>query len=245
MNPEDIAFLSVLIFIAAVLYSSVGHGGASGYLAVMALFGLAPTIMKPAGLVLNILVAGIATVRFYRAGCFSWAVFLPITLASIPFSFIGGALLLPGSIYKPIAGMILLFAAYRLFQRKEKTEKPIKVMPLSLAVISGVGIGFLSGLIGVGGGIFLSPLLVFMSWADTRKTSGISAAFILINSISGLLGHLSSVKLLPSFILYFAIAAILGGLIGSKIGIQKANNVTVRRMLAVVLVIAGVKLLFV
>ncbi len=211
----------------------------------MALFGLAPTIMKPAGLVLNILVAGIATVRFYRAGCFSWAVFLPITLASIPFSFIGGALLLPGSIYKPIAGMILLFAAYRLFQQKEKTEKPIKVMPLSLAVISGVGIGFLSGLIGVGGGIFLSPLLVFMSWADTRKTSGISAAFILINSISGLLGHLSSVKLLPSFILYFAIAAILGGLIGSKIGIQKANNVTVRRMLAVVLVIAGVKLLFV
>ena len=245
MNPEDIAIISFFIFIAAVLYSSVGHGGASGYLAVMALFGFAPTIMKPVGLVLNILVASIAIVRFYRAGCFSWAIFLPITLASIPFSFIGGTLSLPGTTYKFIAGIILLFAAYRLFQQKHKIQSPIKKMPFSLALISGVGIGFLSGLIGVGGGIFLSPLLLFMGWADARKTSGISAGFILINSISGLLGHLSGVKLLPSFILFFAIAAIIGGLVGSKIGIQKANNVTIRQLLAVVLVIAGLKLLFV
>jgi len=246
MDMYDLGVLSLLIFAGALLYSSVGHGGASAYLAVMALFGLAPQVMKPTALVLNILVSGMAAWKYYRAGAFSWPVFLPITLASLPFSFLGGWLAVPSHIYKMIAGIILLFSAYRLLVHKQNREKPIKKMPISLALLSGGIIGFLSGLIGVGGGIFLSPLLIFMSWASTKATSGISAMFILVNSISGMLGHLSSnIGALPSYVWILGIAALMGGAIGSHLGSRKAANATILRLLAVVLVVAGVKLIFV
>lgn len=245
MNVEDIVFLSVLIFLVATLYASVGHGGASGYLAVMALFGLSPEVMKPVGLVLNILVSIIATIRYYRAHCFSWSVFLPITAAAIPFAFLGGVVSIPGHLYKIVAGVILLFATYPLFIHKEEMERPVKPMPLVWALLSGAGIGFLSGLTGIGGGIFLSPLLLFTGWSTSKDISGISAAFILANSVSALLGHVSSVQMLPNFIPYLGVAAILGGFLGSKIGSQKVNNVMIARLLAVVLVISGLKLIFV
>lgn len=245
MNYEQIAFLSILIFLVATLYAAVGHGGASGYLAVLALFSLSPEVMKPVGLVLNILVSLIATTRYYQASFFSWSVFLPITAAAIPFAFLGGSLSVSGHLYKIVAGVILLFATYPLFMHKEEIEKPSKQMPIVLASLSGAGIGFLSGLTGIGGGIFLSPLLLFTGWATSKDTSGISAAFILVNSISALLGHVSSVQMLPSFIPYLAITAVLGGFLGSKIGSQKVNNEMIRRLLAVVLVISGLKLLFV
>lgn len=246
MDINDIILLSILIFAGALLYSSVGHGGGSAYLSVMALFGLAPQMMKPTSLVLNILVSSIATWKYYRAGYFSWAVFTPIMLASVPFSFIGGFITIPGQIYKVIAGVILLFGAYRLLRQKENKEKPIKIMPLSMVILSGAVIGFLSGLIGVGGGIFLSPLLIFMGWASVKKTSGISAMFILINSISGILGHLSSnIGALPNFTWIIGLSAIIGGIIGSHIGTREIANVAILRLLAVVLLIAGVKLILI
>ncbi|MCZ7398623.1 MAG: sulfite exporter TauE/SafE family protein [Candidatus Methanoperedens sp.] len=241
---DDFFLLTVLIFAAGLLYSSVGHAGASGYLAAMALFGLAPDIMKPTALLLNILVATIATFQFHRAGYFSWNIFWPFALGSIPFAFIGGALSLPGSFYKQVLGIVLLFAAYRLFQyRHSAATDAFKPVPVFWAVIFGAGIGLLSGAIGVGGGIFLSPLLLFMGWARTKETAGVSAAFILVNSIAGISGHLASVKFLPDVIYPWAFAAVLGGIIGSSLGSRRFVNATLYRLLAVVLVIAGAKLM--
>ena len=243
---EDIFFLALLIFATGLLYSSVGHAGASGYLAAMALFGLAPEVMKPMALVLNILVAIIATWHFFRAGYFSWRIFWPFALGSIPFAYIGGALSLPGPVYKQVLGIILLFAAYRLFQyRHSEAADAVKPVPVIWAVFLGAGIGLLSGAIGVGGGIFLSPLLLFMGWAKTKQTAGVSAAFILVNSIAGISGHLSSVKFLPDIVYPLAIAAVLGGIIGSSLGSRRFVNATLYRLLAVVLLIAGAKLMFV
>jgi len=243
---DDIILLSILIFSAGLLYSSVGHAGASGYLAVMALFSLAPEVMKPTALTLNILVATIATFQFYKAGYFSWKTFWPFAISSIPFAFIGGAMSLPGNIYKQIVGIVLLFAAYHFFtQRRSATMSSTRPMPVAAAIFAGAGIGLLSGTVGVGGGIFLTPLILYMGWAGTKTTASVSAAFILMNSISGLAGHISSVRYLPSEIYIWAFAALLGGTIGSGLGSRKLANPTLYSLLAVVLVIAGVKFILV
>ena len=239
----DSLILAILIFAAALLYSSVGHGGASGYLAAMALFGLAPEAMKPAALSLNICVALIATWRFSRAGYFSWPLFWPFAVSAVPFAFLGGAITLPDQFYKPIVGAALLFAAYRLFRHFPATGTATRPVSLPIAIASGSGIGLLSGLTGVGGGIFLSPLLLFMRWADLRHTSAVAAPFILANSIAGLLGHLTSVKYIPAPIAWWIPAAVLGGFIGAELGSRRLASPILRRLLAVVLVIAGVKLI--
>jgi uncharacterized membrane protein YfcA len=249
MNTTDVIILSLLILAAAALYSSVGHAGASGYLAAMALFGLAPATMKPAALCLNILVATIATFRFWRAGCFHWPLFWPFAVASIPLAFVGGAITLPTTVYKQIVGLTLLYAAFRLFRftqaKAEAVATTTRNAPLALAMFLGGLIGLLSGLTGVGGGIFLSPLLLLMGWADTRRTAGVSAAFILVNSIAGLSGNLTNLQTLPPALPYFALAAILGGVIGSEFGSRRLASMTIRRLLALVLVVAGVKMIFV
>lgn len=249
MNTTDIALLALLILAAAALYSSVGHAGASGYLAAMALFGLAPATMKPTALCLNILVASIATFRFWRAGCFHWPLFWPFAVASIPLAFVGGALTLPTTIYKQIVGLTLLYAAVRLFlftrAKAEAAAAATRDAPLAPSMLLGALIGLLSGLTGVGGGIFLSPLLLLMNWADTRRTAGVSAAFILVNSISGLLGNLTNLHALPPALPYFALAAVAGGILGSEFGSRRLANVTIRRLLAVVLVVAGMKMILV
>jgi hypothetical protein len=245
LNPLTISTLTLLIFAAAALYASVGHAGASGYLAAMALFGLAPELMRPTALVLNILVAAVATVKFYRAGCFSWPAFWPFALASVPLAFVGGRLSLPGSLYKPLVALILLYAAYRLLAAKPGSAPPAaKPIPLWAGLAAGAGIGLLSGLTGVGGGIFLSPLLLFMNWAEPRPTSGVSAAFILVNSIAGLLGQLPSLSDLPTASPLWALAAVAGGWIGAEYGSRRLGNPLIRRVLAVVLVIAGLKMAF-
>ena len=240
----ETVLLTLLIFTAALLYASVGHGGASGYLAAMALFDLAPEVMKPTALVLNLFVAGVGTIRYTRAGCFSWSIFWPFAALSIPCAFLGGMWKLPVSVYKIILGLVLLFAAWRLAVRQSahvpSTQKSI-VLPAALAL--GAAIGLLSGLTGVGGGIFLSPLLLLLGWADVRKTAGVSAAFILVNSAAGLLGHWKSVKSLPGEILWWAPAALLGGLAGAELGSRRLTPLTMRRMLAAVLVVAGLKML--
>ncbi len=244
MTTFTAAVLTALIFVAALLYASVGQAGASGYLAVMALFGVAPQVMKPTALVLNILVATVATIRFYRARCFSWGLFWPFVLTSIPFAFLGGSLTLPPHLYKPIVGLALIYAAYRFFRTHEADEAAaVRPLPLGWALIAGAAIGLLSGLTGVGGGIFLTPLLLFAHWADARHAAGVSAAFILINSVAGLLGHLSSMADLPHIIPLWGAAALIGGYLGATYGSQRLGNVTLRRILAAVLVIAGLRML--
>lgn len=244
MDTLQLAGLTGLIFIAALLYSSVGHAGASGYLAAMALFGVAPEAMKPAALTLNILVALIATLKFARAGCFVWRVFWPFALVSVPCAYLGGRLHVPGHIYKPIVGAVLLFAAYRLWPRRVQSGVEVNPSPpVPLALGAGAGIGFLSGLTGVGGGIFLSPLLLLLRWAEPRQTAGVSAAFILVNSLAGMAGQLKRELSLPAGLPWWAAAVVVGGLIGSHIGSRKLAPVGLRRLLAVVLVIAGSLLL--
>lgn len=240
----DLWLLTILIFAAAVLYSSVGHAGASGYLAAMALCSIAPEVMRPAALLLNIIVATIGSVRYYRAGCFSWRLFLPLTLGSIPCAFLGGLLALPPHIYRPVVGSVLLLAAIRLaVERKGADERGMRPFPVLLAVACGAAIGFLSGLTGTGGGIFLSPLLLFIPWATTKQASGVSAAFILVNSIAGLLGVMTKVPTLPGEVGFWVLAATVGGFIGSELGTKKLGNQTLRRLLALVLVVAGLKMI--
>ena len=237
--------LSVLFLVAAVLYSSVGHAGASGYLAAMALVGVEQAVMKPTALVLNLLVATLATVRFARAGYFSWSLLWPFMLGSIPLAFVGGAVTLPGHWYKAIVGIILLLSAGVLaFRNRAPHRIDHKPVSLVLAIAFGASIGLLAGLTGTGGGIFLSPLLIFTGWAETRNTGGVSAAFILVNSAAGLAGNLASMQSLPSAIPLWLTAAMIGGLIGTELGTRRIAPATFRQLLAVVLVIAGAKLIF-
>jgi len=238
--------LTVLIFAAAVLYSSVGHGGASAYLAAMALMSVAPEVMKPTALCLNILVAGIGTVRFYRAGCFSMRTFWPFAITSIPLAFLGGSLGLPAAIFKRLLGLVLVFAAVRMtvLNFKSAPAPTITRPPLPAALLAGGGIGLLSGLTGTGGGIFLSPLLLLMRWADVRVTAGVSAAFVLLNSAAGLAGNVLSVRSLLPSILYWGPAAVLGGILGSGLGSRRFAQTTLRYLLSGVLVIAAAKLIF-
>jgi uncharacterized membrane protein YfcA len=240
------------IFLVAVLYSSVGHGGGSGYLAVMAFFAIAPNVTKPTALALNIFVSGIATIQFYRRGHFSWKVFLPFALASIPLAFIGGTIDLPIEYYKILLGLVLLFAAFRLawkFRNKEEEaedkEEKISGHPLWLALIIGSLIGITSGLIGVGGGIFLTPILFLTNWTETRRAAGISAMFVLVNSAAGLLGNYQNAVNLPANVWTWIIVAVIGGIIGSTLGSKYFNSIALRRALAVVLLVAGVKLLLI
>jgi uncharacterized protein len=243
---SQLALLTALIFLAAILYSAVGHAGASGYLAVMAFVGLAPVEMKPTALVLNILVATIAAVRYNQAGAFSWRALWPFLLGSIPLAFLGGAVHLPGHIYRPIVGVVLLIAAARLlWPAAEKGAASVAPhVPLVPAVGSGAAIGLLSGLTGTGGGIFLSPLMLFCGWAQARQTAGGSAAFILANSIAGLAGNVASVRGLPAFLPALLVAAGLGGFIGAELGSRTLGQSAFQRVLTVVLVIAGLKLIF-
>jgi uncharacterized protein len=236
--------LTLLIFTAALLYASVGHGGASGYLAAMALFNVAPDVMKPTALVLNLFVAGVGTARYARAGCFSWNLFWPFAVVSIPCAFLGGMWNLPVAAYKIILGLVLLFAAWRLAIKQSAHAPPAqKSIFLPGALALGVAIGLLSGLTGVGGGIFLSPLLLLLGWAEVRKVAGVSAAFILVNSAAGLLGHWESVKSLPPEIVWWAPAALVGGIVGAELGSHRLTPLTMRRLLAAVLVVAGLKML--
>ncbi len=242
--------LAALILVAALLYSSVGHAGASGYLAAMALVGLAPEVMRPTALVLNILVATIATWRFVRAGHFSLSLLWPFALGSIPLAFVGGALQLGVHWHKTLVGVVLLVAAVRLLRpagaaAADRVREVRRHLSLPVAIVVGAGIGLLSGLTGTGGGIFLSPLLIFANWAETRDTGGVSAAFILVNSTAGLLGNAPTFAALPSALPLWAVAAVVGGLVGSELGARRIAPQTFRQLLGVVLVIAGGKLILV
>jgi uncharacterized membrane protein YfcA len=239
---QSVYVLAVAFFVAAMLYASVGHAGASGYLAAMAFVGVPVAIMRPTALVLNVMVATIALVRFQRAGFFSWRLAWPFALGAVPFAFIGGAITLPGHWYRTLIGIILWLAASRLWfdVRRSTRHDP----PILAAIVCGSGIGFLAGITGTGGGIFLSPLLLFMGWAETRETGGVAAAFILVNSLAGLAANPSSLGHLPPQWPLWAIAAVLGGLVGAELGSRRVDSTAFRRLLGFVLMIAGGKLIF-
>lgn len=241
--------LAILFFATAALYASVGHAGASGYLALMGLYGFAPAVMKPTALALNVVVAVVATARFYRAGLFSWSLFWPFAVVSVPAAFVGGGVAVPARGYKILVGVVLLYAAVWMFQSTRggtatPAPSPAVRRPTPwIALVVGLLIGLLSGLTGVGGGIFLSPLLLYAGWAETRMTSGVAAPFILVNSIAGLLGHMTSVQQIPAEIPFWAGAVLLGGWLGATYGSSRAPTKILRRLLSVVLVIAAVKLI--
>lgn len=241
----DVATLSVLcagVLLVAVLYSSVGHAGASGYIAVMSLLGMAPAEIRPLALSLNILVALIASWQFRRAGHFSWPLFWPFTALAIPAAWLGGYLALPASAFSLLLGAVLLFSAARFFW---SPAEPSKVEPprRGLALLCGAGIGLLSGLTGTGGGIFLTPLLLLAGWARAKPAAAVSAPFILFNSTAGLLGTWQGGGPLPSLLIWLLLAAAIGGLLGSHLGSHRLPSTAVRRLLAAVLLVAGLKLL--
>jgi hypothetical protein len=242
LSTLELAALLAFITLAAALYSSVGHGGASGYLAAMALFGVAPVFMKPAALAMNIAVAGLVFYRLWRAGYFDARLFWPFALGSIPLAFVGGALTLPGGVYKILVAVTLLVAASRLLW-KAQDQEAASTPNIFLALACGAGLGFLSGLTGVGGGIFLSPLLLLLRWANMRTTAAVSAAFILVNSIAGLAGHATVAVVWPAQLPALMLASLAGAVIGSELAVRRLAPVTLRRVLGVVLVIAGAKLL--
>ena len=237
-----------MIFAAAVLYTSVGHAGASGYIAAMALMGLAPDVMKPTALTLNILVASFASLRWTRNGKdLAWKSLLPLVIASGPAAFIGGAIQLSATQYRVLVGVILLVAGIK-FLWKPKTGIAAASLPTDVpwlgGLATGASVGLLSGLTGTGGGIFLTPMLLVFGWAAARQAAGLTAPFILVNSIAGLAGNCASIQRLPMELPYLVAAALLGALVGTQIGTRWASSETLQRLLGVVLIIAAGKFLF-
>ena len=248
MPIDQDLLLGVLFFAAALLYSSVGHGGGSGYLAAMALLGMPPAMMRPTALVMNIGVAAISMYKFARAGGFNWRLFLPFALTSVPMAFVGGRIQLPVTWFGALIGVVLLFSAVRLFtetlQRDGTTRALRGPPPIAIALLVGAGIGLLSGLTGVGGGIFLSPLVVLMGWGTVRASAAPTAAFILVNSASGLIGLLTRQPALPEALPWWVAAVLVGGTIGATVGSRRLGNTGLRRALAAVLLVAGAKMVF-
>lgn len=240
----SLLLLLLLLSLVAFLYSSVGHGGASGYLAVMAIIGVAPAMMKSSALVMNLAVSLFSFIGFYRAGHFRLKLFLPFALASIPMAFVGGTMTLSDSIYKKILAVCILFSIVRLVYKFD-TDENNRPIPIWAGVLSGGLIGLLSGMIGIGGGIILSPLMLLMRWANLKETAAVSALFIFVNSLSGLYGQLQKGGIsLPENMQWAVLATIIGGLAGSYFGSQKFNIPTLKKLLAVGLVIACLKLIF-
>jgi len=233
----------VLIPFVAFLYSSVGHGGASGYLALMAVFSFPSETMKYTALLLNLFVAGIAFYHYYKAGYFNKKLFLYFALGSVPAAFIGGLWSLDPWLYKKILGAILFFAIVRMLFNKQKSSHQIKEIPLLVALSVGASIGLISGLIGIGGGIILTPLILLFHWGNIKEAAAVSALFIWVNSLAGLLGQFSSgfTPTTDTFVLVFL--ALIGGLFGSYLGSQKWNNRLLEYFLVLVLTSAGIKLI--
>ena len=248
MQDPILIALAAGMLVAAFVYASVGHGGASAYLAAMALAGVAPAEMRPIALTLNVLVSSLATWKFWRAGHFRWRLFWPFAAVSIPFAYLGGAITLPGQAYRIVVGLVLVYAGWQLWRSfragEEMREVRAPAVPLAMAI--GAAIGLLSGLTGVGGGIFLSPLLLMLGWAGTKQTSAVAAPFILVNSIAGLAaGFVAGTAALPASTWILAAAVLAGGWLGAEYGSRRFTNPVVRRFLAVVLGVAGAKMVLV
>lgn len=236
-------YFFILLFIVAFLYSAVGHGGASGYLALMALFSFDPNFMKPTALILNLFVSLLSFILFYREGYFKWKFFFPLALASIPFAYLGGTIELDSAIYKKVLGFLLLIPILRFFIYPNTKDMELKNHHIGISLLIGASIGFLSGLIGIGGGILLSPLLLLLKWTNQKQTAALSALFIFVNSASGLVGQFSKGIAFENDMLTFVVIAVLGGAFGAWFGAKKWNQTVLKYVLASVLILACIKLL--
>jgi len=233
-----------MMAVAAALYSSVGHGGASAYLAIMALFSVEPEVMRPTALALNLVVAGFAAARFALKGQTNWRLLAAFAATAVPAAYLGGSITLPPELYRPLVGVVLLAAAVRLFWQPERlAARPVHSPSLAVTLPAGGALGLLAGLTGTGGGIFLSPLIILFGWEDARKTSGVAAAFILLNSAAGLAGNLASVERLPPELPILIGSVFAGALVGSWLGVSRLPRHRLLQALAIVLVIAALKLL--
>ena len=234
----------VLLLLVSFLYASVGHGGASGYLALMACFSFAPDVMRPTALILNLFVSAIAFIQYYKSGYFQWKLFWPFAITSIPAAFIGGVIQVDENIYKKILAVLLLFSVVKLIGFNTQSVAVRKKQNLIASLIIGLIIGFFSGMIGIGGGIILSPLILLLHWADMKQTAAVSALFIFVNSLAGLSGSiLNGINITTSMGLMLAIAFV-GGFAGSYSGAKKFNTVKLKFLLSIVLMIASAKLIF-
>ncbi|MBL7890788.1 MAG: sulfite exporter TauE/SafE family protein [Bacteroidia bacterium] len=240
---DNIIIPFFIFFLISTLYSSVGHAGASGYLAVMALLSFSPESIKPTSLILNIAVALIASIKFIKEGYFDKKIFYSFIITSLPMAYIGGYISIDSQSFKIFAGYFLLLSALLLFIKtyiKPIAKEPGKIK-IIYGLVLGAGIGILSGLIGVGGGIFLSPIIIMANWTDVKKASGVSALFILCNSIAALMGHLTYFQKIDPNIIYWLIAVCIGGILGSHLGTNKFSNKLVTTLLFIVLISAGLK----
>lgn len=245
MDATTVAMIALLMGLGAALYSTVGHGGASAYLAIMALFAVAPETMRPTALALNLIVAGLGSWRYWRAGQTNLKLLLLFAATAVPAAFIGGGIKISPDIYRPLVGALLWLAALRLFWHPSLLAKrDVSPPSATVALPLGAGLGLLAGLTGTGGGIFLSPLIILFGWEDARKTSGVVAGFILLNSIAGLAGNLTSVRSLPADLPVFAGAVVLGAIVGTWLGAGRLPKPRLLQGLGLVLVIAGAKLIF-
>jgi len=245
MDWATLAWIAALMAVAAALYSSVGHGGASAYLAIMALFAVAPESMRPTALALNLVVAGFGTLRYWWAGQINLRLAAAFLVTAAPAAFIGGGIHIPPELYRPLVGVVLWAAAARLFwQPTRLAEREPKPPALAITLPAGAGLGLLAGLTGTGGGIFLSPLIILFGWEDARKTSGVVAGFIFINSLAGLAGNLASVRSLPGELPILVAAVAAGALLGTWLGASRLPKPRLLQGLGLVLVIAGAKLIF-
>lgn len=244
LETQNIYLFLLILPIVSFLYASVGHGGASGYLALMALFSFAPETMKPTALILNLFVAGISFFYYYRGGHFNKKLFIPFALSSIPLAFLGGTIEIDASIYKKILAVLLVFAILKMLNVFGKDNDSIKPIKLWQGLLIGSIIGFFSGLIGIGGGIILTPIILLLHWGNMKEAAAVSALFIWVNSAAGLFGHISSgVHIdMESFVL--VAVALIGGIAGGYLGSKRMNNQKLRYILAFVLMIASVKLFF-
>jgi uncharacterized membrane protein YfcA len=245
MDPWVVALLASGMLVAAFFYASVGHGGASAYIAAMAIAGIAPAEMRPIALLLNVLVSAIASFKFHRAGHFRWRLFWPFAAVSIPAAYLGGAITLPGTAYRVLVGLVLLYAGWQLWWSARAGEelRPARQVPVPLAMAIGAALGVLSGLTGVGGGIFLSPILLLSGWAGTKQTSAVAAPFILVNSVAALsAGFVQNPAPPPAYVWILMPAVLAGGWLGAEYGSRRFANPVIRRLLAAVLAVAGAKM---
>lgn len=245
LDAQYIWLFLLILPVVSFLYSAVGHGGASGYLALMALFSISPEVMKPTALLLNIFVAGIAFYYYYKEGFFNSKLFLSFALASIPMAFVGGMIEVDATIYKKILGVLLIFAILKMLNVFGKESTKIKEIKIWQGLLVGGAIGFFSGLIGIGGGIILSPVILLLHWGNMKEAAAVSALFIWVNSVAAIIGQLSIGAVInkQSFILVGI--AIIGGFLGGYIGSKKINNQNLRYILAVVLITASIKLIMI
>jgi uncharacterized membrane protein YfcA len=233
--------IALCLLLGAVLYTSVGHAGSSAYIAIMTLFNLESTVIKPTALTLNIAVSAYASWKYIRNKLFDKKLFLVLSAGAIPAAFIGGHINLPSEIYKPIIGVLLILSGLRFIFLASSKDREIKPVNYALAILMGTSIGFLAGITGTGGGIFLSPLIIWLGWNHVKQASGTVAAFIFVNSVAGLLGNYKSTSSLPVTLPLFLGAVIIGALIGTRLGISRFSSTGVKRALGVVLIIAGLK----